>query len=168
MRQSDLPRSAGLIKICGIRLAIGMMSASFAALQGSMAFWKTWLKRSGALVMGVVLVQWLVLPACPCQLRGMFSSVEDSMANGPALPGPGLTEGLPKESCCCAEAGMKSIHAPAPDVSPPGVPVAFLSQQVLAAVPGPSGVGDRLRHSGVDPPLGGGLRAHLRWQVFLI
>lgn len=159
----------------GMPLAIGMVSALLLLTAGhgtSMESWKTWLKATGALVTAVVLFQWIVLPACPCQLRAMFALTLKSVAETPGgfrnAPGPDqLAQHGPRKSCSCSDHAAEPFHAASSEVNAP----------VVAMVPI---AGDRLCHgqllplegisrptSGTDPP-GGGVRLHLRLQVFLV
>lgn len=129
------------------------------------------MKRLGALAMGVVLAQWVLLPACPCQRQALFGLAADAPGRSVAdtesiaIP-PG--DGHGHQLCSCDEHGTKTAHASCPEVSPPKAAATLALGSPFPAAPPSRATDDSLRTSGNDPPVPEALRLHQRCQVFLI
>lgn len=128
------------------------------------------LKRTGALMLSVVLAQWVLLPACPCQLQGLFGSAAepaerpDAGAESIAV----MLGGGHGKLCCCDGHGIKTAHGSSPEVPAPKATVTPATDGSFVAGHDVPPSEDTLQSSGTDPPPPEALRLHLRWQVFLV
>lgn len=129
------------------------------------------LKKTTALILGVVLLQWCLLPSCPCLLADLFGHPAPSSLSNAAKSDPGESflahsDGDSCESCHCddhpphAICGSYSEHR----LEPLAIPGDDSTAPIITAhVAGYDKV-----TSGNDPPHSGGMRLHLRWQVLLV
>jgi hypothetical protein len=129
-------------------------------------------KKAVTMVLCVVMLQWCLLPSCPCQLAALFGfsspSSESDSARGEREPSlTAAYDGGDGAICHCDEpqpdavCGSHSEHR----LKPFAVPA---NDSVVPRIPADHASGFRHLASGNDPPHSGGMRLHLRWQVMLI
>ena len=111
------------------------------------------LKSVSALVMCVILAQWVLMPICPCQSHSGSSSIIEATVVGGMIPGSKAanlksSDGLPNESCCCLEDQRQVAHASSPNVSAPELPLSLATVLELPPFLKTAGESDLLLASG--------------------